>query len=94
MRTTLQSQDSGFGGPGMWDPMPLTPPTRPPGEGTEPLIWSKPEAAPAPAPAAKPAAPKPAAKKKPARKAKAARRPVKKAAKPKKKAKTARAKKR
>ena len=51
------------GGPGMWDPMPLTPPVRPPEQSTPP-IWSTPAPTPpaAPAPMRAEPAPKPAAK--------------------------------
>jgi hypothetical protein len=64
---------TGLGGPGMWDPMPMVPPVRPPSEQDEAkLIWSRPE--PEPAQPATPAA-------KPSRPRKAARRPAKKAAK-------------
>ena len=84
----------GPGGPGMWDPMPLTPPAQPssepkPGE----LIWSRPEPVAPTAEPAKPAAEKPAVKraapKKPAKK-----KPAKKKTKAKKKAKKKAAKKR
>ncbi len=44
---------TGIGGPGMWDPMPVPPPVRPP-QPEEPAIWSETPAAPA---ASQPAAP-------------------------------------
>ena len=79
MTTTLENSGSGFGGggPGMWDPMPLVPPVRPPSEPKQDeLIWSRPEpAAPAAEEASKPAAKKPAAKK-PAPKKTAAKKPA------------------
>jgi outer membrane biosynthesis protein TonB len=54
---TLISDPSGtgLGGPGMWDPMPLTPPVKPPAKSEElPFIWTQPEPA---APAKKERAP-------------------------------------
>ena len=70
---------AGLGGPGMWDPMPLTPPVKPPSEPEQGrLIWSRPESE---APAEKRAAPRqPAVKKAAAPKAATRGRPVKKAA--------------
>jgi hypothetical protein len=76
------------GGPGMWDPMPLTPPVKPP-EQQPPPIWSTPApqtpAAPEPPKAEPAAAPAPKAPKRaaPAKKARkpAAKKPAKKAAK-------------
>ena len=50
MATIHESTNSGLGGPGMWDPMPLTPPARP-AEEAPPPIWSQPAA---PTPAATP----------------------------------------
>ena len=89
MISSFDPTGTGLGGPGMWDPMPLTPPVRPPAEVEEQqFLWSRPESDAAtpenpsapPAAAAKKKPVKKAAKKKPAKKA-AKKKPAKKAAK-------------
>jgi len=43
MITPLNSSGTGLGGPGMWDPMPLIPPSSPPAQAKEPqFVWSRP----------------------------------------------------
>jgi len=71
--TSTDVYDSGLGGPGIWDQMPLVPPTKAPQEVDDSqLIWSKPkpvstatkQTKSTPKPATKRAAKKKAAKKK------------------------------
>jgi hypothetical protein len=67
MTMLRDTSETGLGGPGMWDPMPLTPPTSPPSQAKEPeYIWSRPDVVEPPDEAA--AAKKKAAKKKPTKK--------------------------
>ena len=52
MTTDVDPPDRGLGGPGIWDQMPLVPPTRTPKEVDDSkLIWSKPTLATDEAPA-------------------------------------------
>ncbi len=44
MKPASDRYDGGIGGPGIWDQMPLVPPTTTPQEVSDPdLIWSKPK---------------------------------------------------
>jgi len=104
MILSFDTSGTGLGGPGMWDPMPLTPPSSPPAQANDPeFVWSRP-AQPAPdetkeavALKKRPAARKPAkktAKKKAAKKKTAKKKPVSKKKTVKKKRTAGRAKKR
>lgn len=89
MTTAFESSDGGIGGPGIWDQMPLVPPTSTPQEVDDSkLIWSKPKMTPE-------KSSKRAATKKPAKKTKKAakKKSVKKKSVKKKKAAKARKKK-
>ncbi len=104
MILSFDTSGTGLGGPGMWDPMPLTPPSSPPAQANDPeFVWSRP-AQPAPdetkeaaALKKRPAARKPAkktAKKKAAKKKTAKKKPIRKKKTVKKKKTAGRAKKR
>ena len=69
MIMSFDTSGTGLGGPGMWDPMPLTPPSSPPAQANDPpFVWSRPTPATpddtkkAAAPKKRPAARKPAKK--------------------------------
>ena len=88
MILSFDTSGTGLGGPGMWDPMPLTPPSSPPAQANDPeFVWSRPaqlapdETKEAAALKKRPAARKPAkktAKKKAAKKKTAKKKTVKK----------------
>ncbi len=43
MILSFDTSGTGLGGPGMWDPMPLTPPSSPPAQANDPeFVWSRP----------------------------------------------------
>jgi len=99
MIMSFDTSGTGLGGPGMWDPMPLTPPSSPPAQANDPpFVWSRPtpgapdDTKKAAAPKKRPATRKPA-KKKTAKKKAAKKKTVKKKA-VKKKTTAGRAKKR
>ena len=88
MILSFDTSGTGLGGPGMWDPMPLTPPSSPPAQANDPeFVWSRPaqlapdETKEAAALKKRPAARKPAkktAKKKAAKKKTTKKKPVRK----------------